>query len=373
MNMRVLRAGVLAMLLLQTACGGGSDGTAGTAAPLAPPAVLAPQIATSSAQGGAMLVALSSATSGATIHYTTDGTAPTTASPQYTAPFLVTASQTVQAFALATSGTASAVTSKALTVAVASGALVWSDEFANTSGNPIAPDAAVWAYDTGNGGFGNNELQTYCAWGSNTAPCQAANPNVWVGGDGLHIVARNPAAGIYTSARLKTQGLLSFRYGRVEVMASLPEGQGLWPAIWSLGNSFAYASWPASGEQDIMEHVNGIAAPDVIYGSIHAPGANLSTSYAFPAAQNTAALHAYGMIWTPQKVAFYVDDPTNIYATYTATQVTAMNGGVWPFDNGQANFLILNLAVGGNFPGSPDTSTPWPAQMLVKYVRIYAN
>jgi beta-glucanase (GH16 family) len=119
-----------------------------------------------------------------------------------------------------------------------------------------------------------------------------------------------------------------------------------------------------------MEHVGAVATPDVIDGSIHAPGANLTTPYAFAAGQNTAGFHAYGMIWTPQQVAFYVDDPTHVYATYTAAQVAALNG-VWPFDNGQANFLILNLAVGGNFPGSPDTSTPWPSQMVVRYVRIY--
>jgi beta-glucanase (GH16 family) len=267
----------------------------------------------------------------------------------------------------------SSVTSRALTITVASGTLIWSDEFANTTGSPIAPDPTVWTYDTGNSGFGNAELETYCAWGSTAAPCTTANPNVWVGSDGLHIVARNPAAGVYTSARLKTQGLFSFRYGRMEVMASVPEGQGLWPAIWTLGNSIPTASWPACGEQDVMEHINAATNPDVVHGSLHSPGANLSTAYSLPTGQNVAGLHAYGMIWSPQQVAFYVDSPTNIYATYTAAQVNAMAGGVWPFDTGQANFILLNLAVGGNWPGSPDATTPWPAEMIVKYVRIYAN
>ncbi|WP_051280376.1 chitobiase/beta-hexosaminidase C-terminal domain-containing protein [Novosphingobium acidiphilum] len=365
---------LLAGVLVLGGCGGGStDGSPATPVAPAVNAAAAPRIGTSAALGGAVVVSLSSTTTGATIHYTTDGTTPTSASPQYQAPFLVTSSQTVQAVAMASGLNTSAVATQSLTVTVPSGTLVWSDEFANTSGSPIAPDAAVWTYDTGNSGFGNSELETYCAAGSNAAPCQATAPNAWVGGDGLHIVARNPSAGVYTSARLKTQGLFSFRYGRLEVMASVPEAQGLWPAIWTLGNSIATAGWPASGEQDVMEHVNAATTPDVIAATLHSPGADPSTQYRFPAGQTAAGLHAYGMVWSPQQVAFYVDDPANVYATYTAAQVTALNGGVWPFDNGQANFILLNLAVGGAWPGPPDGTTPWPSEMVVKYVRIYAN
>lgn len=366
----LLLAGSLAL----GACGG--SGAAGSGGGSAPPAALVtatPRIATTPALGGALVVSLSSATPGAVITYTTDGSAPTGASPRYQAPFLVASAQTVQALAQAPGQSASAVAAQSLAVSVAPGALVWSDEFANPGTSPIAPDPAVWTYDTGNGGFGNAELETYCAYGSNAAPCQSSAANAYVANDGLHIVARNPAAGVYTSARLKTQGLFSFRYGRLEVMASVPEAQGLWPAIWTLGNSIATVSWPASGEQDVMEHVNAATTPDMVHGSIHSPGADLSTAYSFASGQNAAGLHAYGMIWSPQQVAFYVDSPANVYATYTAAQVTAMNGGVWPFDNGQANFLILNLAVGGSWPGAPDGTTPWPSEMVVKYVRIYAN
>ena len=365
---------MLSLALALTGCGGSDSG--GSSTPVTPPVVATtatPRVVAAAALGGATVVSLSSATAGATIYYTIDGSAPTTASQQYQAPFLVTSPQTVRAMATAPGDNASAIASQSLTVSVAPGTLVWSDEFANTTGTPIAPDPAVWTYDTGNGGFGNAELETYCAWGSNAAPCQANSANAWVGNDGLHIVARNPSAGVYTSARLKTQGLFSFRQGRLEVMASLPEGQGLWPAIWTLGNSIATVGWPASGEQDVMEHINAASVPDVIHGSLHSPGADPTTAYAFPSGQNAAGLHAYGMIWTPQQVAFYVDSPTNVYATYTASQITAMSGGVWPFDNGQSNFIILNLAVGGSWPGAPDGSTPWPAEMVVKYVRIYAN
>lgn len=364
----------LACLLALNACGGSdSGGTSGSGGLPAVPTTAAPRIFTTAALGGAQLVSLSSTTPGAVITYTTDGSTPTSASQKYQAPFLATGSQTVQAMALASGYTGSAIASQSLMLSVAPGTLVWSDEFANSSGSPIAPDPAVWTYDTGNSGFGNNELETYCAYGSSAAPCQSSSPNAFVGSDGLHIVARSPSAGVYTSARLKTQGLFSFRYGRMEVMASVPEAQGLWPAIWTLGNSIATVSWPASGEQDVMEHVNAATMPDAISGSIHGPGANLTTTYSFPSGQNAASLHAYGMIWNPQQVSFYVDNPANIYATYTASQVAALNGGVWPFDNGQANFIILNLAVGGSWPGAPDGTTPWPSEMVVKYVRIYAN
>jgi len=370
----MIRTSVLAALLLVLAgCGGGDGGSSMVPTPAPPTATAAPQIKTSAALGGAQIVSISSATSGAVIHYTLDGSTPTSTSPQYQAPFLLSASQTVKAIASSSGLPDSSVASASLTISVASGTLIWSDEFANSTGNPISPDPTVWTYDTGNSGFGNAELETYCAWGSTTAPCTTANPNVWVGNDGLHIVARNPAAGVYTSARLKTQGLFSFRYGRLEVMASVPEGQGLWPAIWTLGNSIGNAGWPACGEQDVMEHINAATNPDLVHGSLHAPNANLTNAYAFPAGQNAGGLHAYGMIWSPQQVAFYVDNPANVYATYTAGQVTAMAGGVWPFDTGQANFILLNLAVGGNWPGAPDGTTPWPAEMVVKYVRIYAN
>jgi len=107
--------------------------------------------------------------------------------------------------------------------------------------------------------------------------------------------------------------------------------------------------------------------------SIRSPGVNLFTTYNFANGQNAASLHAYGMIWSPQQIGFYIDNPANVCATYTAAQVTALNGGVWPFDNGQANFIILNLAVGGSWPGGPDGTTPWPSEMGAKYVRIYAN
>jgi beta-glucanase (GH16 family) len=261
-------------------------------------------------------------------------------------------------------------------MSIAPGTLVWSQEFANASGAPAGPDASVWTYDVGDGGWGNAELEDYCAWNSNLAPCSTAAPNAYVGVDGyLHIVAEQPSPGVYTSARLKTQGLFSFRYGRFEVRAQVPEAQGYWPAAWLLGNDFANVGWPACGEMDVQERVDAPTHPDTTIGSIHGPGVtggNVGTAYAFPAGETAGSFHTYGMIWSPGKVAYYVDDPATPYVVYTPASIGGFPGAIWPFDAGPS-FIILNLAVGGDYPGFPAASTPFPAQSLIDYVRIYAN
>ena len=211
------------------------------------------------------------------------------------------------------------------------------------------------------------------AWGSSATPCDANSPNAYVGTDGyLHIVARQPSSGVYTSARLKTQGLFSFLYGRIEARMLLPEGQGLWPAFWMLGNDITKVNWPACGEQDIMEHINA-PQPDWIAGSIHGTNLNGSQQFFGAVGQTFSASewHTYGMIWSPGHVEYYVDSPDNVYATYTT--FTGQSGAVWPFDSGSGAFMILNLAVGGNWPGSPNGSTTFPSEVLVDYVRIYNN
>lgn len=250
--------------------------------------------------------------------------------------------------------------------------LVWSDEFTST-GPHRQPNPANWTYDTGAGGWGNAELETYCAWGSNAAPCDPSLPNAFVAGDGyLHIVARRAAGGAYTSARLRSQGLQSFRYGRIEARIRIPEGQGMWPAFWMLGDNITSVQWPACGEFDIMENIGKDLS--TIYGSIHGTGftgTSISNRYSLPDRQSfAAAFHTYGILWSPQKVRFYVDSPANIYATETPASLP--QGAVWPFDTGRFYFL-LNLAVGGAWPGPPHAATPFPAQMLVDYVRVYSE
>ena len=359
-------------------CGGGSGGS-GNGGGLN--TTSAPTISTTAAQNGALIVRLASATPSAVIFYTVDGSQPTPSSQQYQAPFLVASNLTVNAIAVAADSrviTPSTVTSQSFAPNIPSGTLVWSDEFANNRGAIAQPNPAVWTYDTGNSGFGNKELETYCAWGSSPPPCSTANPSEYVGTDGyLHIEAQQPSASVYTSARLKTQGLFSFQYGRFEVRAQVPEAQGFWPAAWLLGNNIATVNWPACGEQDVLERVNAAATPDWNSGAIHGTGftggTGLGTLYHFPAGETASEWHTYGMIWSKSSVAFYVDDSTHPYVTYTISSMNGLSGAVWPFDAGQSNFIILNLAIGGNWPGPPDASTLFPSEMLIDYVRVYTN
>ena len=344
-----------------------------------PPAT--PTISTAAAQNGAVIASIASTTPGAIIFYTVDGSTPTPSSQQYQAPSLVASSLTVNAIAIAGNSSAltvSAVTSQAFTPNIPSGTLAWSDEFTNSGGAAAQPNPAFWTYDTGNSGFGNNELENYCAWGSSASPCSTTNPSAFVGTDGyLHIEAQQPSAGVYTSARLKTQGLFSFQYGRLEVRARVPEAQGFWPAAWLMGNNIATVNWPACGEQDVLERVNGPGSPDWNAGSIHGTGftggTGLGTLYDFSNGTTAAAWHTYGMIWSRGSVAYYIDDPTHPYATYTTSSLSSLSGAGWPFDAGQSNFILLNLAVGGSWPGSPDGTTPFPSELLIDYVRVYTN
>ena len=337
---------------------------------------VAPTISTTAAQNNAVVVSLASSTSGATIYYTMDGTTPSTSSQVYEAPFLVASNLTVNAIAVAPGDTNSSVSTQAFTPNIASGTLVWSDEFANTTGANAQPNKQVWTYDTGAGGWGNSELEDYCAWGSSTSPCSTTTPNAFVDTSGyLNIVAEQPSSGVYTSARMKTEGLFSFQYGRIEVRAQVPEAQGFWPEFWLMGNNIASINWPACGEMDVLERINAAGSPDWNEGSIHGTGftgGNIGTQYDFPSGQTAAGWHTYGMIWSKGSVAYYIDNPATPYITYTPSSISSFSGSVWPFDSGP-NFIILNLAVGGSWPGSPNSSTPFPSEMLVDYVRIYTN
>lgn len=379
----LLTAVVLAGSLM-SGCGGG--GSTGPTQPVTPTAAT-PTITTSAdngAQNGAVIAALATTTTGATIYYTLDGSTPTTSSQPYLAPILVSSNISINAIAVAAGDNNSAVATQAFTPGIASGTLVWSDEFANSTASPAQPNPATWTYDIGTDCCGNNELETYCAWASTTGPCNPSSPNAFVGTDGyLHIVAEQPTAGTatYTSGRLKSEGLFSFQYGRIEARMMLPESQGMWPAFWLLGNNISTISWPACGELDVMEHIDGNNTPfggppsggaapgyDWTQSSVHGTGLNGGTPYTV-AGFSAAAWHTYGMIWSKGQIQYYVDSPTNIYETFTPS---SPGGGTWPFDQGP-QFILLNLAVGGSWPGSPDSTTVFPSTMLVDYVRIYAN
>jgi beta-glucanase (GH16 family) len=357
------------LLLVFLLCGCG--GATASSTPASGPAAAAPTIATTAAKNGAVVVTLASTASGAAIYYTVDGSLPTTSSMQYFAPFLVASNLTVRAIAVAPGSAPSAVASQTFAANIPSGTVVWSDEF-NPSVVSNRPNPATWTYDTGNSGFGNQELETYCGFASAAAPCDAAKPNAVIGVDGkLHIAARQPSPGVYTSARLKSQGLFSFQYGRIEARMRLPEGPGMWPAFWLLGNNIAAIDWPASGEIDVMEHIDGNNPQnegfDWVQGTVHGAGLNSGLQY-HPAGFSAADWHNYGMLWTKGQIQFYVDQPSNVYATFTPTTQT----GKWPFDDGP-QFILLNLAIGGKWPGPPNATTVFPSELLVDYVRIFAN
>jgi beta-glucanase (GH16 family) len=375
---------MFAVLVLASAfvCGcGGSNGSTGTTPP-PPTQVATPTVTTADAQNGAVIVSLADTTASSTIYYTLDGTTPTTASQVYQAPFLVASNMTVSAIATASGDTNSSVLTKSFTPGIASGTLVWSDEFANSGTSNILPDSKTWTYDTGFRCCGNNELETYCAAGSTSSPCDPTNPNAYIDTTGiLHIVGRNPSGTTYTSARLKTEGLVSFMYGRIEAKMKLPESQGMWPAFWLLGNNIVTISWPGCGELDVMEHIDGNNPPpyagaqppgyDWIAGSVHggtsSAEANGSQTY-HPTGFSAADWHTYGMIWSKGQIQYYVDDPSNVYASFTPANFP----GTWPFDQGP-QFVILNLAIGGDWPGNPDGTTVLPGDMQVDYVRVYSN
>jgi beta-glucanase (GH16 family) len=151
----------------------------------------------------------------------------------------------------------------------------------------------------------------------------------------------------------------------------LPESQGMWPAFWLLGSNIATINWPACGELDVMEHINGSNPQnegyDWVQGSVHGTGLDGGTQY-HPAGFSAADWHTYGMIWTKGQIQYYVDDPAKIYATFTPST----QAGTWPFDAGP-QFILLNLAVGGTWPKSPDATTVFPSDMQVDYVRLYTN
>jgi beta-glucanase (GH16 family) len=334
------------------------------------------------------MVSLGATTAGSLIYYTVDGSAPTTNSTRYTSPFLVASNLTVQAIAQAPSYSASNVASQTFNLNIPPGTLVWSDEFSNSTGANAQANPAIWMYLTG--GDSNSSVDIHCAYGSTTTPCSTAYPNSFVGTDGyLHILAQQPSAGVYTSARLETQGLFSFQYGRLEARIWVPEGPGIWPAFWLEGNNAATVGWPGCGEMDVMERINAAGLPPVgtqsnpamgttdwNEGSIHGTGftgGNLGGTYDFTGGQTAAGWHTYGMIKTASSIAYYVDDSTHPYVTFMPSSIAGLPGSVWPFDNGQGNYLILNIAVGGSWPGAPNASTVFPSEMLVDYVRVYTN
>jgi len=226
---------------------------------------------------------------------------------------------------------------------------VWADEF---NGNSV--DRKKWNFDMGNNnGWGNNEPQCYTD----------RHQNAYLSGGNLVIQAlkENYGGCGYTSARLKTQGKFSIKYGKFEMRAKLPYGQGIWPAFWLLGDNINQVGWPACGEIDIMEFIG--KDPNHIYGSTHGVGFDTSNGY-YSASGFSNAFHTYAVNWQPNRLEFSIDG--HVYKVVTP----ADTHGKWPF-NDRNMFIILNLATGGNWPGYPNGNTHFPQKFVIDYVRVF--
>ncbi len=232
--------------------------------------------------------------------------------------------------------------------------LVWSDEFDGKTVN-----TSNWVYETGsNNGWGNNELENYTN----------RTQNSFVSKGNLIIEARNESynGSSYTSARMITKAKQFFTYGRIDVRAKLPFGKGLWPAIWMLGNNIDQVNWPACGEMDIMELIGSI--PNTVNGTLHwgttlALHKSKTSSHTLSTGTFDQQFHVYSLVWVQDQVQIYVDDI--LYNTVTPTDTN----GTYPFN--LDFFFILNVAVGGSWPGSPDGTTVFPQRMVVDYVRVF--
>ncbi len=238
--------------------------------------------------------------------------------------------------------------------------LVWEDAFDGPSGQ--LPDSTKWVFDDwGNdSGWGNNQLEYNTDRPENASLDGAGN---------LAIVARQESYGglNYTSARIKTQAKFETSYGRIEARMKLPYGQGMWPAFWMLGNDIDTVGWPYCGEIDIMEYRG--QEPSTIHGTLHGPGYSggqaIGTSYTLDNARFDTEFHTFAIEWDMDSIKWFVDD--DHYQTLRSSDLT----GDWVYDH--PFFIILNLAVGGWFAGSPNANTSFPQTMLIDYVKVFQN
>lgn len=233
--------------------------------------------------------------------------------------------------------------------------MVWSDEFNGTAGS--LPDNKKWTFDLGNGdnGWGNQELQSYTN----------STSNVSLDGNGNLVITARKNGNAFSSARVKTQGLFSHAYGKIEARIKTPYGPGIWPAFWMLGDNVNTVTWPQCGEIDIMELKGHI--PNVGYGTLHGPGysgGNAKTkAYGLQNARFDQDFHVFGVEWQENQIDFFVDG--YLYHRVKSSDVS----GEWVYNH--PFFLILNVAVGGNFVGFPTDSTSFPQSMYIDYVRVY--
>ncbi len=228
---------------------------------------------------------------------------------------------------------------------------VWSDEFNESSINSID-----WIFETGAGGWGNNEWQYY------------RKENAWVEKGTLIIEARKEdySGSSYTSTRMITKGKRAFKYGRVDIRALLPEGQGIWPALWMLGGNISSVGWPQCGEIDIMEMLGGNNRENTVYGTLHwddnGEHASSGESHSLTTETFNDKYHVFSIIWDETKITWYVDDIQFNTIDITPAELSEFH---------QSYFFLFNVAVGGNWPGYPDNTTIFPQKMKVDYIRVF--
>ena len=231
--------------------------------------------------------------------------------------------------------------------------LVWQDEF-----NGTALNMNGWTFETGAGGWGNNELQYY------------RPENTFFSAGNLIIEARkeNFGGAAYTSSRLITKGKKEFKFGRIDIRAALPEGQGIWPALWMLGGNISTVNWPACGEIDIMELIG--SEPNRVHGTAHYGSTTNQHQYIGDSkvlsgtAKFSDEFHVFSLVWEQDKITWLLDDVQFFQIT-----PTTISPSPYPFN--QNFFFIFNVAVGGQWPGNPDATTVFPQRMIVDYVRVF--
>ncbi|ELR70568.1 laminarinase [Fulvivirga imtechensis AK7] len=232
--------------------------------------------------------------------------------------------------------------------------LVWQDEF---NGSGISSD---WTFEigTGSNGWGNNELQYY------------RQENTEVRDGYLIITAKKESfqGQEYTSSRIITKDKQTFQYGRIDIRAALPKGKGIWPALWMLGSDFSTVGWPACGEIDIMEMIGGTGKDNTVHGTVHWQNAGEYASYGGHYTLSSGILadefHVFTIIWDASSITWYIDDIKYHEIDITPAELSEFRNDF---------FFIFNVAVGGNWPGSPDDSTTFPQRMVVDYVRVFQD
>lgn len=243
--------------------------------------------------------------------------------------------------------------------------LAWSDEFDGAAGLPADP--ATWQPEVGGHGWGNQELQYYTDGNHNAALDGAGNLAIVVRRSDPQLRASHFGGCQYTSARLVSKDRVAFRYGLVQARIRLPQGRGIWPALWMLGQDIDEVGWPQCGEIDVMENFG--KEPTVVHGTVHGPG--YAGAAGVTASQDAGVcladdFHLYSVRWEPGRICWYLDE--ELYGTVTPGD---LQGNRWVFDHGF--FLLVNVAVGGTFSQHPDSRATLPQAMLVDYIRVYTT